>query len=298
MKDGIQEFKRALSIVMKDANFSESDRQKVMLQIKQKRNKTYPRWIIASVASLMIIGTGFTFGGTNIADATNTLIGQIFGSKESIKKSFPKDEVTEENITNLEEELELIKQHLSKEEFADFSQLLIEQAEITKKMVLEDRDFPNAEEERRLHEIQDKLQKYDEILEPSKHTLKEAQKMVSYPISQPSYVPKEYKLVSEEATTVATNVGKDPVITLKYSSGEYTFEIKQKKISDNSMFNLYDPVISYKNSGYNFEYGYFEGFEERNMRLINHEKGFEIAIYADRLTKEDMEKILLSMINQ
>ncbi len=36
----------------------------------------------------------------------------------------------------------------------------------------------------------------------------------------------------------------------------------------------------------------------RSIELINQEKGFEIAIYADRLTKEDMEKILLSMVNQ
>jgi hypothetical protein len=53
------------------------------------------------------------------------------------------------------------------------------------------------------------------------HTVEEAQKMVSYPIKQPSYVPKGYELESEDARTEEMNIGKDPVVEFQYRGDVY-----------------------------------------------------------------------------
>src|SRR5690554_3885370 len=53
-------------------------------QVKQeeKIQKRYPKWIIGTAASLMIIGASFSIGGSHITDAAETLIGKIFGTEE------------------------------------------------------------------------------------------------------------------------------------------------------------------------------------------------------------------------
>lgn len=300
MKDEIQEFKRALSIVMKDAHFSESDRQKVMLQIKQKRNKTYPRWIISSVASLMIIGTAFTFGGTYIADATDTLIGQIFGSKEELLETFPDES---ENLPEIERHFELIKEHLTEAEFTDYKRLVKEKTEILNKMALENRLNPTAEEENRLEVLRKGLKKYEiRVAALTTHTLEEARNMVDYPINPPSYVPKSYELKSEEARTDEMNIGKDPIVEFQYRGGTngYGFRTTTQKIGQNKEGELeswkYDHINSYTLNGFNFEFAYYDDSNVQGMRVTLPEEGYEISLVADILSKEEMEKILLSMV--
>lgn len=298
MKDETQEFKRALSIVMKDAHFSERDRQKVMLQIKEKRKKEYPRWIIASVASLMIIGTAINLGGTYIADATDTLIGQIFGSKEELLKTFPGES---EHLPEIERHFELIKEQLTEEEFTDYKKLYKEKAEILNKMALEKRLNPDAEEEKRLEELRAGLGKYEKrVAALTTHTVEEAQKMVSYPIKQPTYVPQGYELESEEARTEEMNIGKDPVVEFQYRGDEFGFRTTTKKIGQNKEGELeswlYDHINSYMLKGFKFEFAYYDGSNVQGMRVTVPEEGYEITMIADILSKEEMEKILLSMV--
>jgi hypothetical protein len=85
---------------------------------------------------------------------------------------------------------------------------------------------------------------------------------------------------------------------MKFGSDKYGFKIIQQKINDNNMFTLYDNVTPYEKNDYDIQFGYFDNYTERKMRLVNQEEGFEIVIYSDRLTQEEMEKILFSMINR
>ncbi|WP_019414822.1 hypothetical protein [Paenisporosarcina sp. TG20] len=128
-----------------------------MVQRKKNRFQA-PRWLINSVASAIILGTTWTVGGSYIADAADSLINQIFGSKEQVMQDFPGE--SEESLAGLEQELAFTEQHLTEEEFADLTQLAREQIEVVHQMNLENRSSPNEEEEKRLNEIQEKLQAY------------------------------------------------------------------------------------------------------------------------------------------
>ncbi len=99
-----------------------------------------------------------TFGGSFIADAADSLINQIFGSKEQLINDFEGE--SEESLAGLEEQLAFIEQHLTEEEFIDFTQLAKEQVAIIHQINLENRKM-NEKEDKRIIEIQEKLQAYE-----------------------------------------------------------------------------------------------------------------------------------------
>ena len=120
-------------------------------KMEERRKKRYPKWMLGSVASAMIIGVGFTVGGSYIADAAESLINQLFGSKEELIQSLPDE--PKESFNSFEQHLAFAEKHFSEEEFADYSQLIKEQIEIVSNMQIENRDQPNSEEEQRLKNL-------------------------------------------------------------------------------------------------------------------------------------------------
>lgn len=295
MKDETQEFKRALSIVMKDAHFSERDRQKVILQIKEKRRKTYPKYIIASVTSIMIIGTALTFGGTYIADAAETLINQLFGSREKLMQVYPDESKAEVDL--FEQTLEIAKENLIEEEFNHYSQLLKEQTEIFSRVEKENREYPNEEEEKRLDKIQASMRSYEIKFVPI-----QAQQLASFPFTKPTYIPEGYKQVDERYPM--RNESEEPVVSLNYSNGESEFSTQQVNINQKVDLELgetdfFGKTESYSLNGFPFDYvSSKEEWPWDGMRVTVPEKGYKIIITADGLSKGDMEKVLLSMIKK
>ncbi|GKU80955.1 DUF4367 domain-containing protein [Niallia sp. NCCP-28] len=270
------------------------------MQVKLKEKKRYPQWIIGSVASLLIVGVIWTLGGTYITEATNTFISQIFGSKEKLLETFPDEG---ENLSEIERHFELAKEQLTKQEFADYKRLIKEQTEILDEMAAENRLNPTVEEEKRIEEIQKEGQKYEKrITALTTHTLEEAQKMVSYPINRPSYLPEGYELESEEARTKEMNIGKDPIVEFQYRGGTNGegFRTTTQKIGQNKEGELepwkFEHINSYTLKGFKFEFAYDDGSNVQGMRIAIPEEGYEITIIADILSKEEMEKILLSMV--
>lgn len=271
-------------------------------QVKKEKEKMkrYPQWIIASVASLLIISATWTLGGSYIADATDTLIVQIFGSKEELLEKLPDES---ENLPEIERHFELVKEQLTEAEFTEYKKLIKEKAEILSKMALENRLIPNAEEEKRLEVLRIGLKRYEiRVAALTTHTLEEAQKMVSYPIKAPSYVPKGYELESEEAHTEEMNIGKDPIVEFQYRGGAngngfrtITQKIGQNKEGELESWN-YDHINSYTLNGFKFEFAYYDDSNVQGMRVTIPEEGYEITMSADILSKEEMEKILLSMV--
>ncbi|WP_077301493.1 hypothetical protein [Virgibacillus pantothenticus] len=269
-------------------------------QVKHKRRKRYPKWLIGVAASLMILGATFTIGNSYIADADGTLIGKIFGSGEQLQKNHPN---VKEYVPRMERHLELAKKVLSKEEFEDYSQLTKEDVEIDTEIVAENRRFPNKEEMKKLDRIQSKIEGYEErIRKLTTHTLEEAQKMVNYPINRPAFIPKGYELEEETATTGEEHIGEDPVVEIQYreSEGEFGFYTIIGKIgkTEKNWTKHFDKIDSYQLNGYDFDYGSYVDSNIHEMRVTIPEQGYEIIMSADLLSKEVMEKVLLSMIEE
>jgi hypothetical protein len=77
-----------------------------------------------------------TVGGSYIVNAADSLINQVFGSKEKIMKDFPGE--TMESLKGTEQELALVEQNLSQEELTDFLQLAKEMVAINQKVKQEE----------------------------------------------------------------------------------------------------------------------------------------------------------------
>lgn len=281
-------------------------------QVKQeeKKRKRYPKWMIGTAASIMIIGASLSIGGSYIADAAETLLGKIFGTEEQtqiqedIQKFAPDLEGGAKEakmfLLQMEQHLKLAKEHLSPEEFADYSLLIKENMEINVESM-----NPKADQEKlekRMLELEEEIQKYG-IDDLTNHTLEEAQAMVSYPIKHPDYIPKDYELIEETIRTEEAHVGEDPVVLLQYQQidGEMSFYTVTEKIDQTKEDELtfYDHVESYQLNGYAFEHAYDGGEYHNNvqgMRITIPEEGYEILLHASLLSKEEMEKVLLSMV--
>ncbi|HBI05062.1 MAG TPA: hypothetical protein DDY49_13660 [Paenibacillaceae bacterium] len=263
-----------------------------------KKKSRYPKWIIAAVASIAIIGITWTFGGSYISSATENLMTQVFGSKEKFLETYPNEK---ENVSEVEQHLAVVKKHLSAEEFADYSQLVREHTEIKNKMTLENRKVPTPAEQKRLNEIGMQGKKYEEkIRSLTRHTLAEAQKMVSYPINKPTFLPEGYKLEEIEARTKENNIGKDPIVKFQYRKGEFGFRTIHEKLASKEpdeieLFGL-KHFVSYKVKNYKLVYAYSEDTNIKGMKIEVPDKGYKINMIADVLSKEEMEKVLLSMV--
>lgn len=261
--------------------------------MEERRKKRYPKWIIASAASIMIIGTAFTFGGTYIADAAETLINQLFGSRENLMQAYPDE--SKEEFDFFEQSLAIAKENLTKEEFNHYSQLLKEQTEIFSKVEKENREYPSDEEEKRLDQIQASMRTYEDKFIPI-----QAQQLASFPFIKPTYIPEGYNKVYDGFDQRKSS--EEPNTLLQYKNGESFFLLEQH--NKNQIASIEEPEAGYFNtppeSYYlnEFEFEYFppkEGWG--GMRVTVPEEGYKLILAANnRLSKEEMEKILLSMI--
>ncbi|WP_146548487.1 DUF4367 domain-containing protein [Rummeliibacillus suwonensis] len=259
---------------------------------EKKREKRYPRWMLASIASVMIlIGTGYALGGSNIVDATQSFISQLLGSKENFMQAFPNE--SKEEISYFERHLKIAKENLTEEEFNNYSQLIKEQTAIWSKIRQENRE-PDSKESRRLHQIKELQRSYTD-----KFKLIEVQQYASYPITKPTYIPEGYKKVGENFSIY--HKGEEPVTSFDYSDGENVFWTEQLKINQTtdleSSFH-FEKKDSYSLRGLKFEYGTSEELNKTGMKVIVPEKGYKIIMAADILSKEEMEKVLQSMIER
>lgn len=268
-------------------------------KMEKKRKKRYPMWVLGAVASVMIMSVGFTFGGSYIADAAETLISQLFGSKENLMQAYPDE--SQEEISYFERHMEIAKENLTEEEFNNYSQLIKEQTEIWSKIREENRE-PDGKEAARLHQIKELQQSYTD-----KFALKEVQQYAkfSFTITKPTYIPKGYKQVDESYSI--ENKGEEPVVSLNYSDGDSVFWTNQEKINQKDIMEemledgSYEKSETYSLNGLQFDFvsskdgsASFGG----GIRVTVPEKGYKIVMFAEVLSKEEMEKVLLSMVEK
>lgn len=258
-----------------------------------KRKKRYPNWMLASAALVMIIGTAFTFGGPYIAGAAETLINQLFGSKENLMQAYPDE--SDEEVDFFEQTLAYAKENLPEEEFNHYSQLLKEQTEIFSLVQEENREYPTDEEEKRLDQIQASMRTYENKFIP-----KQAQQLASFTFTKPTYIPSGYNQIDENY--LMSNASEEPVVSLNFSNGESGFSTQQLNLNQQADLELeesgiFEKSVSYSLNGFQFDYvSSKEEWPWDGMRMTVPEKGYKIIIIADVLSKEEMEKVLLSMV--
>lgn len=264
------------------------------LHREEKRKKNYPKWVLASVASLMIIGASLAFGGSHMADAAQSFISQLFGSKENLMKAYPEE--TQGELDFFERSMQIAKENLTNEEFKQYSQLYTEQAETWKKINKENRQ-PDSKEAKRLHEIKELQSTYEQ-----KFALKEAQVFASFPIIKPTYLPEGYKQVDESFAIYKE--GEEPIVSLEYSDGASRISTQQLNVNQKADLEMeesgfFEQPDSYFINGFQVDYvSPSDEWPFVGMRIIVPEKGYKIILTADTMSKEEMEKVLLSMIEK
>lgn len=199
---------------------------RVSLGVKQakleKRKRRNPKWMLASVAAVMIIGTGLAFGGSQLADAAESIISQLFGSKKNLVETYPDDEP--EKFDLIEQSLAIAQETLTEEEFSDYTKLMKELVELKSKLQKENRE-PSEKKAKRSDQIGELMKPYENKFMPIF-----AQQLASFPITKkPNYIPEGYKLVFESYGIA--NKGEEPVASLNYSKGESIFFIEQLRIN-------------------------------------------------------------------
>jgi hypothetical protein len=129
--------------------------------------------------------------------------------------------------------------------------------------------------------------------------MKEAQQYASYTISKPAYIPEGYKQVGENF--LISNEGEEPVALFEYSEGEFGFSTNQQKINQtDDLERLFDfeKTESYSLNGFEFVYVSSKELNKNGIRVTVPDGGYKIIMSADILSKEEMEKVLLSMIEK
>jgi hypothetical protein len=290
-------FKHKVNIErFKNDIFEKLDKNNHKQKMKEdKRKQKYPKWMIASAASIMIMGTVFTLGGTYIADAAETLINQIFGSRDHLMQAYPEE--SKEEIDIFEQSLAIAKENLTIAEFNQYSQLLKEQTAIFRKVQKENREYPNDKEEKRLDQIQADMRTYEMKFIPL-----QAQQLASFPFIKPTYTPAGYKQVYENYHI--QNESEEPVVTLDFGNGESEYSTQQVNINQNVDIELEETDFFGKPETYSlhgFQFDYVSSKEDwpwDGLRVTVPEKGYKVIITSDELSKEEMEKVLLSMIEE
>lgn len=278
----------------KKETFEKLDKSK-QVPLEDKKKKKYSMWMMAAAASVMIFGTVINFSGTYIADAAETLINELFGSKGTLEKAYPNE--SSEEIDFFEQTLAIAKGNLTEEEFNQYSQLLKEQTEIFSRVERENREYPNSEEEKKLDKIQTSLRIYENKIIPI-----QAQHLASFDFTEPTYIPEGYKQVNENY--FSANAKEEPVFSIDFSNGKSDFTIQQIKIGQISDMELketgfFEKPESYSLNGFHFDYVPANvEWPLNGMRVSFPKEGYKVIILADELSKEEMEKVSLSMIKQ
>ncbi|RDI36897.1 hypothetical protein [Falsibacillus pallidus] len=278
----------------------------------KKQNNLAKKVLLASAASVMIIGSSWAFGSSYIVDAGESLITKIFGSEQELKQVVP--EATKEDMGKLEAHFQMAKKTLSPEEFKQYSNLKNETLDLEKKMSVKDGDsirlnpeLLSADEQKKYDEIQEKLIPLeDKVYAATKFSFEDSKKIADFPVVKPTYIPEGYKLVSEEGKTTDSHPDQDPMVKIKYQKGEFGIYIKQLPLTLESELPhagwYAEDYDTYTVDGYTINHNHPSDTNVQRMMMkvpaANGQKGYYIVMIGDLVSKEDMQKMLLSMVEK
>ena len=147
---------------------------------------------------------------------------------------------------------------------------------------------------------------WEKIYSHSRYTVKEAQKLVDFPIEKPTYTAKGYELKKEKVDTDITLGKPKPIINSRYKKGEFSYTIYQSAIMGKGKDPFYfwvndnDKIEHYELKGAKFTFAKTTGSNVKGIKMIVPAKGkdssYQIVIIDDILNKAELEKIMISFL--
>ncbi|PEF65848.1 M56 family metallopeptidase [Bacillus cereus] len=288
--------------------------------------------VIVAIASLSLFNARATEGKEKqkdkveqSKDAFQNAVDMLFGTEENAKKEYRYSARVYENKTDY---LYLAEKALTTDEFQQYIKLYKEIINIQKKGAPRDSDYESIffREERlteadreKLYALYDQSKPFNEKVEESlNYTVKEAQEHVDFQIKKPTYTIEGYDLKDEK---VSCFIKRRPelIIELEYTNGKGNYTTYQSQVFGESkdpfhaLFVVEENIEQYELEGNQIFYATHNS--DRNlqgMKMIVPAKGknraYQIviinhslenpgeAVFDKNVNKEELEKIMLSML--
>ncbi|MGW5984028.1 M56 family metallopeptidase [Bacillus mycoides] len=237
------------------------------------------------------------------------IVEKMIGTKEQADAEFF---VSEGEYNTLLTELGVARNLFTKEEFERFIDLETEAYTLGKKIKLVGSpEKLDSEEQKKYEKNSEEIGPFRQKIYSHFHlTKKEAQEYLDFPIKKPSYEVKGYKLIGEDVQTAMTTEKMNPDIVSQYHNEDSTYVVHQSAVRNQGENPLNEGVESNeKITNYELEGTKIsltespENNTEENykvMKMIVPAKGknsaYQVIILADNLSKEELEKIMLSFL--
>lgn len=324
-----QELKNKILTDIENLESNEGKRNSIIFTNSKKvrlTNKLVYSILVPVLLFSYIIGTYYISPAFANTLKSIPIFGSIFGAPEDAKEKYG---IVEQEYNDWNELYEVARKTLSKDEFEKFSVLWQKYAELNKKMIVVNgkrtgRSSHNLSEEelKKYNEVNKKLEPYlGRIYSKYTYTVDEVQKLVSFPIKHPSYIPEGYKLDKEEAMADVTSGKPKPIIKMTYKKQNadeskamaywtYTIQIQENMkltpYEDNiNAFEKDDDQLIYSDytfEGYTFTLRKYKFGHIISLRIVVPAKdgrdAYQMFIVNSALPKEVLEKVLLSMVEK
>ncbi|EMA6341880.1 M56 family metallopeptidase [Bacillus cytotoxicus] len=311
------------------ANLSRNKRtlKRRILMIKKFQKKSY-RWsvfgavAVIAVSSISLLNARADISTNpqkeqtevknNIKEAktqTKVPIQQIVEKMIGTKgQAFAEFHVSDSRYESTLEEMEVARNLLTKEEFDQLIKLQTEAYIIDKKTRDVGRPEDLEPDDRKELEENSKAigPLWEKIYSHFTFTVKEAQKLVDFPIKKPTYVAKGYELKKEEVETEITTKKLNPIIHSEYRAEEFGYRIYQSAILEKGKDPFYmwindnDKIENYELEGAKITFAKMTGSNVKGMKMIVPAKGkdsaYQVVIIDDVLNKAELEKIMISFL--
>nr|WP_103625936.1 M56 family metallopeptidase [Bacillus thuringiensis] len=237
------------------------------------------------------------------------IVEKMIGTKEQAEAEFF---VSEGDYNTLLTELGVARNLFTKEEFDRFITLETEAHILDKKVrQVGSPEKLDPEEEKKYEKNSKEIGPFrDKIHSHFRLTKKEAQKYVDFPTKTPSYVVKGFKLTGEGVTTPMTTGKMNPDFIYQYQneSKDNVYIVHQSAVTDdvkefsNIKAESNEKVTNYELEGTKITLVESINTEEtfKEMQMIVPAKGknsaYQVFIMAGDLSKEEIEKIMLSFL--
>ncbi|WP_066060001.1 hypothetical protein [Robertmurraya korlensis] len=241
--------------------------------------------------------------------SVQTVVKNMVGTLEQANANLGMDEEEYERLRN---EVAVAKKFLTKEEFEN--QYIPLTSKIValdgKANVYRDPEYPHsldlltAEEKVEVKEaakaITPTREKFYSLFV---YTQEKAQSLVEFTIKKPTYTPEGYKLVNEDHRAEITTGKPEPVISWQYTAedeGVYYVYLAAASVEHPALSSKGYNLESYMLEGKEVFFGHFTGSNTKMMKMIvparDGNEAYQIVIQDSMLNKEELEKILLSML--
>ncbi|MEK3886206.1 hypothetical protein [Bacillus sp. FSL K6-3431] len=262
------------------------------------------RLITGVIAATFLIPTG-VFAGTTVIPS---FLEKTIGTPDKANEEW---NITKEGYEERLHVMEAAEKYLTKEEFNHYLDLESERILLFKKAKIQghirpvDLDRLNPEDKKKLQFNDEQHSQYwDKIMTHFIYTKEEAQKIMGYTIQSPTYTSEGFSFLKEEISPDITIKNPKPIIISMYKNGEFGYSIHQSELLNNSRdpFEIrFDIIEQYQLHGNQVIFGKYSDSNVKGMKMIIPAKegipAKQIVIIDDILNKEELEKIMLSLLN-